>query len=212
MSKTLTSIPTLADIFEAHRNEIFSNLNCHAVGRIEDFNSDDQTATISVEYNRRVENIKSTQERIDYPNLVGVPLIIVGGGNGSLRFPVSVGDNCLLFFNDRDLDNWVTSGNKCPLASDRKHSFSDAIALVGLRSMADSFDDYLTDRTELVHSDTKISLSDKIRIKNQTQSLFSIVDGLFEQLAALVPNTGIPVANKTAIAALRIQFQQLMED
>jgi len=209
--KKLTNIPTLADILEVHREEIFSNLNCHAVGKIEQFNHLEQTAIVSIDYQRRVENIEATYERSDYKNLIDIPVIVVGGGNGSLRFPIKAGDNCLVFFNDRDIDNWFTSGSKSPLASDRKHSFSDGVALVGLRSMADNLDDYDPDRTELVHDKTVISLEDKIRIKNLTSNMFDVIDGLFAQLDFLVPTTGIPAANKAAIAALRLQFQQLME-
>ena len=209
--KKLTNTPTLADVFEAHRSEVFSNINCHAIGKIESFNAIEQTATISIQYQRRVENIPSTYKRLDYPNLVGVPLITLSGGPGSLRFPIKIGDECLVFFNDRDLDNWFTTSSKRPLSSDRKHSFSDAIALVGPKSVSNVLENYDTSRTELVHDQTFISLSDKIRIKNQTQNLFDIIDGLFTELAALVPTTGIPAANKVNIAALKVKFNLLME-
>ena len=210
--KNLTSVPSWGDIFEAFREEIFSNLNCHAIGKIESFDSSNQTANVSILYKRRVENDDTTSERVDYPALIGVPVIILGGGKGSLRFPISSGDECLVLFNDRDIDNWFVSGVKNPLSSDRKHSFSDAVAIVGLHSSANSLSDYDSERTELIHGETVVSLKDKIRIKNQTQSLFTIIDGLFEQLNALVPDTGIPTANKVAIAALRVQFQLLMEE
>lgn len=207
----LTSEPSLINLVEAIRENIFSTLNCHAIGKIESFDSINQTANISILYQRKVENFEETNLRDDYPLLIDVPLIVLGGGKGSIRFPIETGDNCILFFNDRDIDNWYSSGAKTPLASNRKHSFSDALALIGPKSLANTFSDYDQTRTEFVHDKTKISLSDKIRIKNQTQNLYDIIDGLFTQLGALVPNTGIPAANKTAIAALQVQFQQLME-
>lgn len=209
--RKLTSEPTLMNIVEAIREDIFSSLNCHAVGVIESINLDLQTANVSIAYQKKIENFPETYQRKDYPMLIDVPLVIMGGGVGSLRFPISVGDSCLVLFNDRDIDNWIASGSKTPLASDRKHSFSDAFALIGPRSIADTLDDYLSNRTELVHDKTQISLSDKIRIKNQTQNLYDIIDGLFTQLSALVPVTGIPAPNKAAIAVLQTQFQQLME-
>ena len=207
----LTSEPSLINLVEAIRENIFSTLNCHAIGKIESFDSVNQTANISILYQRKVENFEETNSREDYPLLIDVPLIVLGGGKGSIRFPIETGDNCILFFNDRDIDNWYSSGAKTPLASNRKHSFSDALALIGPKSLANTFSDYDKNRTELVHDKTQVSLSDKIRIKNQTQNLYDIIDGLFTQLGALVPNTGIPAANKTAIAALQVQFQQLME-
>ena len=208
---TITSQPTLINVVNALKEDIFSSLNCHAVGKIESFNELEQTAIVSIEYHRQVENKPDTYGLKDYPNLIDIPVMVFGGGLGSIRFPIKSGDNCLVLFNDRDIDGWFTSGSKAPLSSERKHSFSDGIAIVGLRSMADNFDDYSADRTELVHDKTKISIENKVRIKNDLANLFDVIDGLFTQLASLTPVTGMPVANISAIAALRVQFQLVME-
>ena len=208
---TITSEPTLINVVQALRTDIFSSLNCHAIGRIESFNELYQTAIVSIEYQRKVENKPDTYDLKDYPNLIDIPVVVLGGGNGSIRFPIASGDTCLVLFNDRDMDGWFTSGSKAPLSSDRKHSFSDGVALVGLRSMSNNLEDYDSSRTELVHDKTKISLENKVRIKNDIANLYDVIDGLFAQLATLVPTTGIPSASIAAIAELRLQFQSIME-
>ena len=213
----INSVPSLLDILNAQREEIFSSLNCHAIGKIEEFNHLEQTAKVSIEYQRSVENMPSTKSRVEYPVLLEIPVIVLGGGNGSIRFPIKSGDNCIVLFNDRDIDGWLTTGSKGPLASDRKHSFSDGIALVGIRSMADNFDDYDPDRTELVHSETKISLSDKIRIKNAVSDLYTVMDSLVTILNTLAAGVGVTPGNPiypglaVQVALLKIKIDNLLE-
>jgi hypothetical protein len=214
----ITSPPTLINVVNALREDIFSSLQCHAVGKIEEFNELEQIATVSIEYQRQVENNPDTFERADYPNLIDIPVIVLGGGNGSIRFPIKAGDNCLVLFNDRDLDGWFTTGSKGPLSSDRKHSFCDGVALVGIRSMADSFDDYDPDRTELVHNKLKVSLKDKLRIKNDASDLYAILDGVLGILSALQTTNAVPgspsfisPAQASQVTLFKTQLSLLME-
>ena len=217
MTNKQNTIPTWADILESLRYGIFADLNCHEVGIIQEIDYDTQTASIKVAHQRIVENMSSTNERTDYPILKGVPLIVVGGGKGSLRFPIAVGDSCLLFFNDKDLDNWAVTGSIGPLASDRKHSFSDAIALVGLRSLAGPLVDYSPNRTELVHDSTVISLGDKVRIENATKSLFTVLDSLVDIVNVLSNGVGVVPSNpiypglSAQVLALKAELAQLLE-
>ena len=210
-SKPLTNEPKLIDVLNLFREEIFTNLNCHGIGTIQSFNVTTQRAEISIAYSRQVDNQTATKGRAPYPLLLEVPVMILGGGKGSIRFPIQSGDSCLLFFNDRDIDNWIEGGDGNLLNSDRKHSFGDAFALIGPRNSANALTDYNSERTELAHDKTFVSLKDKVRIKNSVTDLYTVINGLFTELAALVPTTGIPAANKANIAALQIQFQQLME-
>ena len=55
--------------------------------------------------------------------------------NLSLTFPVSEGDQCLLIFSQRSIDNWHKLGGIQDPVEDkypRAHSLSDAIAILGL--------------------------------------------------------------------------------
>lgn len=217
MIKNQTTIPTWADILESLRYGIFSDLNCHEVGVIQAIDYDTQLASVKIAHQRIVENMPSTEARTDYPVLEGVPLIVLGGGKGSIRFPIAVGDTCLLFFNDKDLDNWAVTGSVGPLASDRKHSFSDAVALVGLRSLANPLADYSPDRTELYHDGTVVSLGDKVRIENATKSLFTVLDSLVDIVNVLSSGVGVVPGNpiypglSAQVVALKAELAQLLE-
>ena len=216
-TKPQTTIPTWADILESLRYGIFSDLNCHEVGILEEIDYNTQLASVRIAHQRVVENMPSTSGRVDYPVLKGVPLMVLGGGDGSLRFPFKVGDSCLLFFNDKDLDNWAVTGSIGPLASDRKHSFSDAVALVGLRSLANPLADYSPERTELTHASTVISLGDKVRIENATKSLFTVLDSLVDIVGTLSSGVGVAPGNpiypglSAQVLALKAELAQLLE-
>lgn len=68
------------------------------------------------------------------PVLPHCPLAFPRGGGFSLTFPVAPGDECLLIFSSRALDEWWQTGKAAPAYDLRMHDLSDAIAYVGLTS------------------------------------------------------------------------------
>lgn len=148
--------PDLVDVLEAVQETIFSSLNCHQVGVIEAFNVENQTATVSIAL-KQITNETGQEVRSysDYAPLLEVPVIVLGGGNSRLTFPIQQGDECLLLFNDRELDNWFTNDELQAPSELRKHDFSDAIALVGLSSLQNRIQDYLEDGTDWRYNATR---------------------------------------------------------
>lgn len=176
--------PSLTSLLELFQRNIMSSLNCHQVGEIVSFNPDTQTAEVSVKMTYKVNN-----EIVDYPLLIDCPCIILGGGKGRLTFPISAGDTCLLLFNDRDIDNWYASGQTMLPRTGRKHSFSDAIALVGPRNMQNKITDYLTTGTELKYGESTIKLEDnKVTVTNGSASI--VLDSGTIQITGAVAITG----------------------
>jgi hypothetical protein len=68
--------------------------------------------------------------------LQDLPVVFPGGGGWSITFPIHVGDECLVFFSDTEIDTWYQSGgvNNNP-ANSRRHSLSDGFAFFAPRSM-----------------------------------------------------------------------------
>lgn len=143
--------PGLADLMRAVQQNVAINTNCHAVATIKSFTRgmitttlDGSTQTIpnglytvsaDINYSRtyfnRLEDGTYQAQQVSYPLLIDCPAIILGGGTTYLQFPIQVGDQCLILFNDRDLNNWFAGTRSGPVASARTHSLADAIALVG---------------------------------------------------------------------------------
>ncbi|MDR3244666.1 MAG: hypothetical protein LBT79_07960 [Elusimicrobiota bacterium] len=147
------SNPNLNDYFKLIKEDIYFSFNCHQVGEIISFDAGTQTAKIEIKM-KAVRNDKLQ----DYPILVDCPIVVLSGGKGYLTFPVSAGDSCLVFFNDRDLDNWFVSGQSQAPNSVRKHSFSDAMAIVGIRHKGNAIGGYATDGIDIKYEATLISL------------------------------------------------------
>lgn len=161
------SEPTLASLLETFKGNVFSSLNCHQVGEIVSFDSSTQTAEVQI----KMLKVQNGQLK-DYAILVDCPCVVLGGGEGRITFPISAGDSCLVLFNDRDIDNWYSGGQKMQPRTERAHSFTDAIALVGIRNSQNKISDYLADGTELKYGGSTIKLQDnKVTITNGTATI-----------------------------------------
>ena len=147
----------LLNSFSILKNNILNNINCVQTGTIQTFNNLNQTCTVTINTKRQVTLNPTTWQ--DYSILVDVPVLIPGGGGGSLQFPISEGDECILLFNDRELDAWFANGKTQPFDEARTHSLSDAIAIVGLHSLPNLLQNYVTNAVNLSYNDVSINLS-----------------------------------------------------
>jgi len=152
---------------------INGSLNCHKVGTISNFYPETQTAD-AVIGSRAVIGQKNLNNNssvfADYPPILNRPVIILGGGDGAITFPIKSGDECLILFNDKDMTPWYNSNSpQSPNDTERLHHLTDAIILVGLKSAKNHISDYNPDATEIRCGKTKISLySDHIEVDGFT--------------------------------------------
>lgn len=169
MSKALQYGPqlTLASLLELQSKGTSRQINCHQVGEIVSFDPETQTAEVQVKMSFLLNG-----EIKEYPLLLDCPCIILAGGQGSVTFPIQAGDSCLVLFNDRDMDNWYSSGQTMPPRTDRLHDFSDAIALVGLRNKQNQISGYFAQGTEIKYAGSTIKLQDgKVTVTNGTSTV-----------------------------------------
>jgi len=159
---------------------------------VQDFNTEHQTATATInysqtffQYNQGSQSYQSVP--VSYPILVDCPVIVLGGGSASLTFPIAKGDECLVLFNDRDMNNWFNGTPGAQVATPRLHSFSDGLILVGLRSLGNVLSDYDSSRAVLRNADAMVGVSSsKIKIANDTTTLLAVINGLITAINALV--------------------------
>lgn len=213
--------PDLKTLLDNWKDYLFDSMNCHALGTIQKFNVANQTAEITLNYPVSSFDSNGVESSLEYPVLIDCPVIILAGGAGALTFPVTPGDTCLILFNDKDIDNWWYSGQKQPLNTPRKHAFTDAIALVGLRSRQNAITDYASDKTQLRYGTTKVTLGAKIKLQNNSTDLLTSLNVLISALdtfftatssAAVEPSLG-PAASaaKTAVANFKTTLEGLLE-
>lgn len=184
---------SLTDLFDILRTDIFLSLFCHHVGEIQSFDPDNQTVTATIKYKRtyfeqQPNGVDPVPVLKDYPLLVDIPVIVIGGGGFNVTFPIKKGDECVLLFNDRSIDNWFQSGQVGGVSSPRAHSLSDGIALVGLQNLTRLIANYdparasLRDTTGLVRMGVGES---KLHFQNSSISLLATLTQLRTTLTTL---------------------------
>lgn len=189
MNRT-TSDPSLKDVLDMHKREIMLEMNCHALGIVESFDAQDQTCTIKINY-LKTQVVKTQagnyeERQFNYPLLIDCPTVIYRGGNAGLTMPITQGDSCLVLFNDRDFDNWFAGNDFAPVATNRLHSISDGIALVGVGSLSSKLENYDSENPHLFNGDTSLKIkSDKILLENSTGKLGMILAELVDKIIAL---------------------------
>ena len=145
---------------------------------------------------------------------VSCPVVMLTGGTGHITMPIKQGDTCLLMFNDRDMDVWWASGqvNQEPTTA-RTHNIADAIALVGIRHAKNAVANYDTDRIVIQNDKAKVTVgAEKIAIKNDAQSLKTLLVGLSNALNAFATATSTAAVEPTlgpASAALSSAISDL---
>lgn len=154
------SPPSQTDLLDATIRQVKKELNCVKIGVIQSFDADKQEVTVKIAQTQVTSIDKDgTRTLADYPLLMRCPVFFPSGGGLTLTFPIAAGDECIVLFNDRQLDNWLTSGAGLPPTIGRLHDISDGIALVGLRSNPRALNDVSTTDVELRNDEGTVKFS-----------------------------------------------------
>lgn len=184
--------PDLTDILEEQKKDIFKSLNCVKVGIIETFDTSDQTASVKLSI-KRILGVNPDGSKLlqEYPVLLKCPVVILTGGDSHLTFPIVQGDDCMVLFNDRDIDNWFLDGSIDPANTNRLHDLSDGLVIIGARNISSAISDYLTDGVRLrFDADTRIDLrTENILIRIATASI-NVITNAINSIATLWTHTG----------------------
>jgi hypothetical protein len=215
----------LTDLLDLRKKDILLSLFCHAIATVTSFDPVTQTASATMAYQKTFQSRQANGTYMavqrDYPPLTGCPVIFLGGVDSYLTFPDVVGADCFVYFNDRDIENWVTN-NGAVLASSRLHSFSDAVLIVGLRSNQKAIANFDTQRILLKEGNAEVGIglnNELVRVANELYTL----NGLLQQLINAVSGLSIDVAgiglaqgtvdmtSKTTLTTLAGKFNNLLE-
>lgn len=173
--------PDLRSLFDSERRTSLVNCNKIQIGVIESYDAAKQSATVQLVNQRVVGNSPMVGSAIPpnptvypYPLLVDVPVWMFSGGSAFIGMPISKGDPCIVFFNDRDLDPWWTNGTTgAPPNSARIHSLADGMALVGVRPATTPLADLPTD-------------GDHVTFGNKTVTVIEILEAMVATMSATI--------------------------
>lgn len=178
--------PDLNAWLTASMRDYLALTNCISHGTIQSFDVTKQTAVVAVNYLRVIKNAnpnlpnpapndQTTDVFLGYPLLLNVPVIILRGGASSLTFPIIKGDPCLLLFNDKEIDTWLTTGQVNAPQKLRIHDLSDAWALVGISNFLKPLKDYYTDAIYL--KSPSVKATENFEVGNGATGTFVSGDG-----------------------------------
>lgn len=127
-------------------------------GIVLSFNAVAMTASVQIAIQAKKQLDDGTWVDIAISNLVDCPVVFPSGGGFTLTFPVSEGDECLVFIASRCIDNWWYLGPGAnhaprPQAEMRMHDLSDGFILVGPRSQPRVLSGVSTTTTQLRSDD-----------------------------------------------------------
>lgn len=183
--------PKLSEVLNQIKLNIASNINCHNVGRIIEFDKITQTCTVELMQLKKFNNTTYIPAPITQ-----VPLIIYGAGDGHITLPDPVGTYCLLFFLDRNTDSFFLTGEQYEPETTRMHDFSDCIAITTFKTLANPITDYDDKAVSILNKeiieDIEYSSSFKVYgkeivanatdIKNEAENEISLESALGGQL------------------------------
>lgn len=202
--------PELWDLLNLVKRDVMNTINCVQIGKIESYVALTNTAEVSINSKK----ILTDGSQVDYPKLGDVPVFILCGSDSFISCPIAKGDDCIVLFNDRSIDNWYLSGQVLPPSDIRSHSLSDGIAIVGIKSLKST-------SLKPVNSVCVNGGSKKVSIKNSATDLKTLMTTLVTHVQSLIDlvsgltivDTGTPTvpagtwpvlpATQTSLAALK---------
>lgn len=143
-------------------NKVGLELNCVRVGIIESFNAEDLTAEVLITNKRTLGiNKDGTQNTKEYAVITAKICYCTP----YITYPIEKGEECILLFNDRELESWFISGEVQPEAYPRMHDLTDCIAIVGLRSLAKMIE-IMADTLHLFYKTSDIQIKENSIVSN----------------------------------------------
>ncbi len=226
MNRQITK-PTMKDLVDLIIKQVMLSLNCVTVATVKGFDEETQRITAEINYKqtylRTLDDGSAEEYYVAYPILASVPVVSLCGGLSSLSFPIAVNDQCVILFADRDISNWVKSRAAFGRPdSERLHSLSDGLAIVGLNFISD----YDTERVLIKNDTAMVGVGpEKVLVENNTGTLFDKLDALVDAIKNITvapgsfSNSGGPVtgfgsvspASQTALDSAIGDIEDLLE-
>ena len=149
------SVPSTEKSISDTVSEMLKEVHTCLPGIINSFNAEKQT----VEAQPTIQRVFTKSGPANLPLCVDVPVVVSGGGDFFITFPIKKGDTCLLLFSERCIDSWALEDKIAPPEDFRTHDLSDAFALVGVNPVNKAIPNFNTDEAELRNREGTIKLT-----------------------------------------------------
>lgn len=178
---------------------------------------DPETQYADIEIQLYMQFIDSTLGK--YPVIPNVPVKHprAQGGACFIHMPLAVGDDVVLVFSQRSLDNWKTYGGINNPNDPRKCHITDAYALIGGSALPDAFMVQDPTAIEITNESSTLQVfpDGKFAIKNGTTELLAQIQEGFQTLSEDTTNTllgPMPLNSFETYAQIASKIQTLVKD
>lgn len=155
----------LTQIQEISNSNTAQEMNCIRIGVIQEFYPENLTAQVRL-VDKMLTGLNPDGSQIlkEYPPIYAKVCYC----NPFCTFPLTQGMECVLLFNDRELETWFINGGSNIQAYPRMHDLTDAIAIVGIRSLPQMIQ-ILTDCLHLFYGQSDLQLKAQQAVLNSPQ-------------------------------------------
>ena len=161
----LANKPDLFQTINSATNKAAQDFNAVKIGIIEEFYPETLTAKVKLASKKLVGlNVDGSQVLRDYPPIFAKICYCTPFAT----FPLTAGMECVLLFSDREIETWYINGGQNSEKYPRMHDMTDAIAIVGIRSLPQMIQ-ILTDCLHLFYGQSALQLKAEQTILNSPQ-------------------------------------------
>lgn len=154
----LSATPDLGQTMKLQGLKMASDLNCMRIGIIQTFYPETLTADVLIANKKSLGLNADGRQKVRDFGLIEAKVCYC---NPFETFPLKQGDECILLFSDREIESWFVNGDVNPEGYTRMHDLTDAVAIVGIRSLPKMIN-ILADCLNLFYGTSNIALSENL--------------------------------------------------
>ena len=167
-NNSIVATPNFIQTLDGLKRQTAHELNCMRIGIIQNIYYEDLTVDVLIT-NKKTLNLNNdgTQNVRDFP-LIRAKIVFC---NPFISYPINQGDECVLLFSDREIESWFINGEVNPEGYPRMHALTDAVAILGIRSLPKMIN-ILTTCLHLFYGNSDIQIAeDSITINAPTVNI-----------------------------------------
>lgn len=205
---------TPTDILRNAVNTVTNEMHTSMPGIIKSFNPSNNLATIQPALNRNY-----ITGPLSLPVLENVPIIFPQTNTFSMTYPINAEDPCVLFFSERSIDEYLSTGEQGTPRDRRKFSLSDAYAIPGFLSLNKTFpnNDNSSFTINIGNARFKIGADGTFCFHGISEELMDLLTQVVTAIASItvsadqagIPNPIVPINNSQSFISLLTRLNTL---
>ena len=141
----MSNINDLTSLLNIHSEEIKKDINTCIPGVVISFDKDTQLASLQIGINM----VDNHDNQYKHAPIISCPVFFVGNANYIIEHEINEGDEGILVFSQRCMDNWVADGGTVNQDVIRFHDINDAMFIPGIRSQKNKIENFGNDGIKL---------------------------------------------------------------